>query len=255
MFILIDKFLEKLNIPASCEVNKTIFKKLFYENGSMNKQDKDIFASHINKITWLYSLKEDTINIQSYKDDENEYEEIAFIQAELNGELKFKRVSEIIQRTIPYPVILVFTYKNKILLNAVLKKINKADESKNTVGEFIFTDWVDFFNLSERETQFLDSLNIKGLSFDNFYKFYLDLVDRINLFNASKYQDDYESLMNKNVNEVNEISARIEELEKQILQFKNKIKKEAHFSRKVDMNINIKKLEMKKQSLINELKG
>lgn len=151
MFILVNEFIEKLNIPKECELNNTIFKKLFYENAYMSKQDKDMFASDINKITWLYSLKRDTINIQNYKDEECEYEEVEFIQVKINSESKVKRIAEIIQRTIPYPIVLIFNCENKVMLNAALKKINKVDESKNSVEEFIFTDWIDLNDLSQRE--------------------------------------------------------------------------------------------------------
>lgn len=250
---MINKFIEKLNIPANCQLNNTIFKKLFYENNYMSKQDKDMFASNINKIIWLYSLKKDTINIESYKDEECEYEEVEVIQVKLNSEFKIKKIAEIIQRTIPYPIVLIFSCENKMILNAALKKINKIDESKNSVEEFIFTDWIYLSDLSQREEDFLDSLNIKGLSFSNFYKFYLSFIDRINLFNASKYQNNFKSLKHKNPEEIKKISDEIKTLDNQILNLKSKIKKEINFNRKVDININIKKLQGKKQNLINKI--
>jgi hypothetical protein len=54
---------EYLNIPSTCVVGNTIFKKLFYENADLSTSDKDLFVDSINKITWLYCLKPETINI------------------------------------------------------------------------------------------------------------------------------------------------------------------------------------------------
>ncbi|MBV1818129.1 DUF4391 domain-containing protein [Clostridium cochlearium] len=250
---MINKFLEKLNIPKFCELNNTIFKKLFYENTYMSKQDKDIFSNNINKIIWLHSLKSENINIESYKDEECEYEEVEFIQVKLNYESKIVRIAEIIQKTIPYPIVLIFNYENKIMLNVALKKINKVDESKNSVEEFIFTDWIDLNELSKREEDFFNSLNIKELPFSNFYKFYLGIVDKVNLFNASKYKNDFKALEYKNAEEIKNINDKINSLDTEILNLKSKIKKEIHFNRKVEMNIHIKKLEGKKQSLIDKL--
>lgn len=250
---MIDKFLKKFNVPETCELNDTIFKKLFHENAGINKKDKDIFSNNINKIIWLYSLKKDTINIESYKDEKCEYEEVEFIQVKINSESKVKNIAEIIQKTIPYPIVLIFSHENKILLNAALKKINKIDESKNSVEEFIFTDWIDLSNLSKRKEDFLNSLDIKELPFSNFYQFYLGFVDKLNLFNASKYQNDFEALQHKNPQEIKNISEEIEVVDMKILNLKGRIKKETQFNRKVEMNIQIKKLELKKQGLINKL--
>lgn len=250
---MIENFLEKLSIPLECRLNNTIYKKLFYENASMNKRDKEIFTNNIDKIIWLYSLKKDTINIKPYKDEEKEYEEVEFIQVNLNSENKYKNIAEIIQRTIPYPMILIFTFENKILLNAAQKRVNRTDESRNTIEEFIYTDWIDLSNLAQREEDFINNLNIRKLSFINFYKFYSSFVDKINLFNASKYNENFNTIEDKNPKEIKEISDKIARLDMEISNLKNGIKKEVHFNKKVEMNINIKKLKGKRQVLISKL--
>lgn len=250
---MIENFLKKFNIPTSCEVNNTIFKKLFYENIFMSKVDKEIFHKNIDKILWLYSLKEDTINIRPYKDEVREYEEIAVIQVILLNDTKLKRISEIIQKTILYPLILIFKYGDKLLFNVAHKRINKADENKNTAEEFIYTDWVNLISLSDKEEQFIDSMNIKGFSFSNFYKFYSEVVDRINIFNASKYQSDFVALNNIGSIEVKAIVDEIEKLNIKILELRSKLKHEVHFNKKIDMNIEIKKTQIRKESLIESL--
>ena len=55
-----------LNIPDSCFIGNTIYKKLFYENADLSTNDKSLFTDTISKITWLYCLKPDTINISAY---------------------------------------------------------------------------------------------------------------------------------------------------------------------------------------------
>jgi hypothetical protein len=251
--MVIEDFFKEFNIPASCVVNNTIFKKHFYENADLSKVDKEIFQKDIDKILWLYSFKEDTINIRPYKDEVREYEEIAVIEVVLLNNTKIKRISEIIQRTIPYPVILLFQYGDKILFNAAHKRINKADENKNTVEEFIYTEWINLVSLSHREEQFVHSMNIKGFSFSNFHRFYSDVVDRINIFNASKYQSNFETLNTKGAVEVKAIADEIEKLDVQILELRRKLNHEIHFNKKIEMNIEIKKIEIRKKGLIESL--
>lgn len=244
---------DKFNIPKSCEVGNTIFKKLFYENADLKKKDKEIFVNDIDRIIWRYSFKEDTINIQSYKDEQREYDEIAFIEVLLKEDSKVKLIAEIIQRTIPYPLLIVFKINNKVLINVGHKRKNLSDESKNTVEELIYTDWIDLSSLTNREEQFLNNLDITGYSFSNFYRFYSDIVDNIILFNASIYIDDYLVLKDKNSVKVKEISDKIKELDNILIDLKNRIKKEIHFNKKIKLNIEIKDLEKQRESLIHEL--
>jgi hypothetical protein len=242
-----------MKIPSSCYVGNTLFKKLFYENASMNAKDKDIFKDHIKKITWEYSFKPNTINIQPYKDDEREYEEVALIAVDLEEDSKYKRIAAIIQKTVPYPLILVMKYDNRVIVNVAHKRINKNDEMKDTVEELIFTEWIDSEHLEEREISFIESIELNSLSYSNFYRFYCDFVDRINKYNASQYSEEiYAKDMESG--QLKLITDEIEEIEKQILSLRSNLKKEKHFNKKMKLNIEIKKIEEKKVKLIEKLK-
>jgi hypothetical protein len=234
---------EKMNIQASCEVGNTIFKKLFYDNASMNAKDKEIFKDNIKKITWKYSLKEDTMNIPAYKDCEREYEEIAIIEVELEVEAKHKRIAEIIQKTIPYPLILVFLCNGKALLNLAHKKTNKANENQSFIEDMIFTDWI------EKTSVITSQLDIKKMRFINFYALYFDIFDTVSIINLKKY-----ILIDVDIKgeKARFILNQIELLDKEISNLKLKLLTETQYNRKVEMNINIKQLEGKRKTIIKE---
>lgn len=246
---------KKMNVPIACEVGNTIFKKLFYENASMNNTDKDIFTNHIEKIIWKYSFKEENLNIKPYKTEELDYEEIAVIEVFLSDDSKYKRISEIIQKTVPYPLVLIFNIDDKILINTAHKRINRADISKNLVEDYIFSPWITLSNLRDNETQFLDSLEIMKFSFKNMYKFYHSFVEKINILNASFVTGDFDNLKAKDLEEVSSLSNEIEILNKDIERLKLELKKEQHFNKKVDLNMKIKKIESKRNILIERLKA
>jgi len=46
-----NNFYEKLNIPDSCIVDNTVFKKAFLDNAELLSSDKKIINEHIKKIT------------------------------------------------------------------------------------------------------------------------------------------------------------------------------------------------------------
>lgn len=251
---MFDIFIKELNIPAKCRVGKKIFKKVFYENASFNKRDKEIFTEEIKGIEWLFSLKSDTINIQPYMDEDKEYEEIAIIKVDVVSDKRIKKICEIIQKTIPYPLILIFNIEDEILINAALKRANKADESKNTIKEYLYTDWIDLYNLSDNEDKFLKSLNLNSLSFTNFYNLYMDIVNRINLLNATKYRKKYEVISDEKARDIKKISDAIENTDKEINDLRNKMKKAVGFNKKVELNMRIKQLKEQRKVLIEKLK-
>src|SRR5574344_1422522 len=131
-----------LNIPDSCFIVNTIYKKLFYENADLSNSDKSLFTDTINKVTWLYCLKPETINIPTYKDEVRDYPEIEVIEVLVHKDYKLKRIAEIIMRTIPYPMVLIFKLEDQRQFYVAHQRTSQSDSSMNTIEEFIATNWL-----------------------------------------------------------------------------------------------------------------
>ena len=104
-----DEFLEHLDIPSSCRLDKPVFKKLFLDNGVLDATDKKCLKDDISRVRWLYTLKPSTINIAAYGDDIREYPEVAVLHVELSNSSRAARIAHFINRSIPYPLVLLFT--------------------------------------------------------------------------------------------------------------------------------------------------
>jgi len=223
---------EKLNIPIQCEIDKTIFKKTFYENAPLTKTDKALFTDSISKITWLYCLNQDTLNVIPYKTTEREYIEIEVIEVELAEEKGIKRIAEIVMRAIPYPMMLFFKLGDKFQLYLSHQRFNFADNSKITLDKFESTEWFDC-NIS-----LWDKLDFKGFRYTNFFDMYSDIIDAVSLYNAiSITQDDITP------EQARELLRRNAEIENQLALLRAKLKKATEFNRKMEINMEIKWLE------------
>jgi hypothetical protein len=244
-------FYRDLNIPKSCHVGNTVFKKLFYDSGDLNKTDKELFTEQIDKIIWTFCFKPDTINIMPYHDEQREYTEMEIIEVRLHSDGKIKRIAKIIMRTIPYPMLLVFSLDNKIQLWAAHQRISLADQSRNTIEEFIFTDWVNLDKLTDKDKMLLQSLQLQNLSHVNYYRLYSDIVDRLITYNASKLTDGY--IEGKDADDVKVIYDKIAGIDQEIEKLRVGIKKESQLNRRVEMNIEIKKLESGRKELLGGL--
>ncbi len=246
-----NRIFKYLNIPPFCQVGNTIFKKSFYDNADFSKADRTIFTEQIDKLIWGYCLKPDTINIKPYKDDVREYSEIEIIEVKLNTDGKTRRIAEIIMRTIPYPMLLVFTLDNKMQMCAAHQRSSLADQSRNTVEEMIFTDWIDTDNLNDKDEMFLKSLEFKNLSQNNYYRFYSDIVDRLIVCNASKLIDGY--ITGKDAEEVKRVYDEILKIDALVKSLKLRVKSDDQINRRVEMNIEIRELEEKRKGLMGRL--
>ena len=230
-----------LNIPDSCFIGNTVYKKLFYENTDLSTSDKSLFTDTINKVTWLYCLKPETINIPAYKDEVRDYPEVEVIEVLVHKDYKLKRIVEIIMRTIPYPMLLIFKLEDKRQFYVAHQRTSQSDSSKNTIEEFIATDWLD------SDSALFAKLDIKQMRFTNFYALYSDIVDAISIYNLSAIMQ-----MDENITgtEARQLSAKIEDIEQEIVSLRSKLKKESQFNRKMELNIEIKRLEQNKNKLL-----
>lgn len=222
----------KLNIPDECRINRTVFKKMFYDNAALSKGDKNLFVDSIDKITWIYCLNQDNMNVPAYATEEREYLEIEVMEVELSDNKGIKRIAEIIMRAIPYPMMLIFCFEGKYQLWTAHQRFNLADNNKITLEEPICTEWQD------ADSNLWDRLNISNFRYTNFFDMYSDIVDTIAVFNAEK-------LTNKEISsdEARELLRSNAEIDSQIAALRAELKKATEFNKKMEINMKIKKLE------------
>jgi len=244
---MIETFLKNLNIPSSCHIGRRLTKKQFLENFTLTANEKKILSSDIEKITLAFLLNKENINIQPFLDEERDYTEIAFIVTEIKNPNRLKRISTVIQH-IPYPLIIFFVDKNRLSINISPKRINKNDTKKLVVEESFFTEWIELDNLNKMEDDFLKSLQIENHPFSDFLSFYNSYLDKILAFNASKYSGILHTNQKTKV-----ILHEIEHCEIEIVELRNRIKKETNFSEKVNLNIELKRLKDKVKSLKRDI--
>jgi hypothetical protein len=242
---MIECFLEKLNIPESCYLGKSIFKKLFLENGQLDITDKKALKDDVDKIRWLYTLKPTTINITAYQDKQREFLEVEVLQVELTSNARTKRIAAFIHKTIPYPLLIIFSHGDQMALSVAEKRINQADKSKWLVEEVWLTEWINLNQPTSAENEFMAACAVKNLSFTNFYSFYEDIKSRVIALNAhckknGAHKGSFElGTKERTLTRLQDLK-QIDELERKTAELKAALKKESQFNRKLELNVEIK---------------
>jgi hypothetical protein len=253
--MMLDEFYQFMMVPESCALHKRIFKKHFYENGKLNAADKKAFSEDITNIEWRYTIKPSTINIPRFEDEQREYLEIAFLQIELNSRKRAGRIAQVVQKTIPYPLIIIFECNDHIALNLAEKRINRADSNKIVTETFYDTNWIDLGAPKLWQQEFLKDFCIKNFSYRDLCAFYQDALKRIIALNCAEHNERYalesgEGLLTENrARSLKEI----EKLHQEQGEIRNKLKSEKNMGTKVQLNTQMKKANDRIEAIKREL--
>lgn len=118
------------NLPKSCEVNKFIPKKTFYEKIGISTTIKNEFVNLIDKIVWKYKLSQDTLGVNKTE----KIEEIQIFEMALKEKKFPKNIIKVITKAIPYQILFVIRYNDEVCYSI-------------KVDDIYFTDWNENINI------------------------------------------------------------------------------------------------------------
>jgi len=241
---MIDALYQKMAIPDACHLGKRVFKTLFHENAVLGATDKKAFREDIDTITWQYTLKPATIPISAYEDDRREYLEVALLQVNVHTPKRIGRIAEVIQRAIPYPLIMVFSWETKCALSVAQKRFSQAERGAIVAEDIRTTQWIDLEAPSALEEEFLCSLAVPTLPHTNFYAFYSAIMDRCIALECARFTGKYcpSVVPEERESRLSRLAAS-RALEDRIAERKAAIRTETQFNRQVELNAEIKRLE------------
>jgi len=281
--MLLSKIYEQLNLPDKTYLGTRVAKKQLIENSQLSSSDKKAVQEDIEAIIWRNTLKNTTLNIAPYHetieannestdklDSDSyvlEYNEIAVIEVTIRSTTRAKKIAELIQRAIPYPILLVLHLKHvtaenepSIILNLATKRLSKADHSKLKVERFYQSPAFTITQLTSDsiEDVFLKSLSVEKQSFVNFYEFYMGWVKQFLDLEKSKHTNEFTESDNQSVDIAQaksqaQLLDSISSLESKLAGIRKKITQEGQINRKVELNIQAQKIKNQLSILKSEL--
>lgn len=231
-----------LEIPDSCRLDKPVFKKLFLDHVDLDVTDKKALSEDVERIRWRYALKPETINLAAYVDSQREYLEVAILTVELVDVKRVDRLSSLIHRAIPYPLIIVFEFDGRLSFSVAEKRINQADKTKLVLEDRWLTAWIDATSPSPQHEAFLASIGLSRLPSSNFYALYQAFVSQVIAFVASERTGKFNAVTVEVARYHAETLQKISMLEREIAETRTKLRKETQMSGKIELNSKIKKL-------------
>ena len=254
-----DQLLKALGLPEASRVDRRVPKKVFLERGDFGASDRRLIQEGIEELQWVAALKPNTVGIPAFQDELREYLEISVILVTTHEGSRNSRLSELLHRSIPYPLLLVLDSLSGIDLSVAHKRISMS-EKKRTVVEQEYRTMPRSSNVTDSlEKTFLDSLNISLLyPAADLFVLYQKWIDRIVAQNVSTITNHFRipELPGESEGLLKEVES-FTNLEKDLSLLRSKAVKEKQMARRVDLNLEIKReekrLEKIKVALLNKI--
>jgi hypothetical protein len=242
-------------IPDKAILNSKISKAFFLKHFQLSSAEKRFLNQDIENMTWIASLRPNTVNISALVTDVQSFEEIQIIICQLRVDLKnnLQKVTELIQKYLPYPVLLVIEDEHEFILNSAEKFINKNDSQKRTIGKYFSTPAINKLYKNDLVTELLKALNFSELDRTNLKTTYQSYVEALTRYKAAQHTGRFEKKHHSRTNEDMEYLLKIEELEKEINILTNKIQKESMINKKVEYNVQLQKHRLQIEELKQNL--
>lgn len=232
-----------LQLPDRCIINKKITKAFFKRNFELTSAERSLIDdSHIiGDINWMASVSPTTSNIVAYKDDQFLIEEVQIISVLINMEFErnYQKIAELIQKYIPYPILLFMFNINSFVLNTFDKKVNQNDSSRRTIEKRYFSNAIIKGNAGEIQKGFLESLKFANLDKTNLQTYYNAYTQRIISLQVSNLNGTFQPRTHSRTQQDMYRLEKIEQLNNEINSLKILAKKETQLNQRVQLNLTI----------------
>lgn len=237
-------YIGALGLPAGARVDQRVPKKLLLEHGAPTTSDKRQIQDGIEELLWIAALKPSNIGVPAFKDEVREYLEIAVLTASLRSGAEATRLTELIHRAIPYPVMLWTEQGGAVGLSLAHKRWSQGQAGEVVIEDVRRTAAFRAESLTAYATAFLASLALSGLPAGNLYALYQGWLDRVAALKAATVTGAFAlpATAERATAQRGALVARAT-LQRDLATLRAQAEREKQVNRRVELNLAIRRLE------------
>lgn len=119
--------LAALDLPTGVRNDLRLPKKTLIEQGARSAADRRYLHDGVDEAHWHAALKPTTVGIPAFRDERREYGEIVVLSAIVRPGAPVDRLTELLHRAIPYPVLLFVSAESSLWLSLAHKRKSEAE--------------------------------------------------------------------------------------------------------------------------------
>lgn len=246
--------LDALALPADAKVEQRVPKKLLVEQGAPTAADKRQIQDGMEELQWVAALKPTNIGVPVFRDADHEYLEVAVLTTVFRKNAKVVRLTELIHRAIPYPVLLVSSFTDagtsttgaQLQISAAHKRFAQNEAGKFVVDEILTTNPFALDAVPSPTAQaFLKTLALSQLPTRELFAFYQGWIDAIVGLAAASITGKFTLPESpEQMRQMRESIAKHSQILTELSALRAQAVREKQMNRLVELNMNIKRLEL-----------
>ncbi len=243
-----------LALPDGALVDRRVPKTLLIENGVSTADDKRRIREGVEEIRWLAALKPTTVGVAEYRDATREYLEIAVLTLTLRSVVRPRRLTALVHRAVPYPVLLIAWQGDTPAISLAHKRWSQGEAGKTVVEGDIVSARLWDGGINKLTATFYDALAINQQPTSMLYALYQGWIDTVQALRAGRVTGNF--LIPTSELEAKDRAAALEEyalLESRITELSASARTEKQISRQVDINLELKRLRTNRDALRTSL--
>jgi hypothetical protein len=237
-------FIAALDLPPSARVDQRVPKKLLVENGAPTAADKRHINDGIEDLHWMAALKPSTIGVPEYRDTVREYLEIAVLSLVLRPIAKGGRLTELVHRAVPYPVVLVAEHQSKLSVSLAHKRWSQGEAGATVLDGDVFGIDLNGVISPELLESFHESLSLVRQPKSSLFALYQGWVNTVLALQAATISGTF--AIPTSAEQADARRQALQEcarLETEMARIRSAAAKEKQIARQVELNVELKRLQ------------
>ena len=233
-----------LDLPPSCRVDQRVPKKLVIENGAPTAADKRHINDGIEDLHWIAALKPTTVGLPDYRNEVREYLEVAVLSLELRPGAKIGRLTELVHRAVPYPVVLITEQHPELTFSLAHKRWSQGEAGVTVLDGEVFIVALDKVTNAALLTAFAEALPLTSQPRVSLYALYQGWIDTVLALRAACLNGTF--AMPASAEQADARRQALQEIaliESEMARIRSAAAKEKQVPRRVELNIELKRRE------------
>jgi hypothetical protein len=233
-----------LEVPAAARVDQRVPKKALVEHGAPTAADKRRINEGVEEVLWFAALKPTTIGVPAFRDPNRDYLEVAVLRARLRAEAQGDRLTTLIHRAIPYPLILIATQGDALTVSLGHKRHSQSEAGATVLDGDLLVASPDAGQHPTVGEEFVSAMALVRQPRTDLLVLYQGWMDTVTALRAAQVTGVFAVASSPEMAAARRMAlAECERLEAQMAGLRAAATKERQVARQVELNLEIKRVE------------
>lgn len=249
-----EEVLAALQLPQAAHLSQRIPKKLLVEHGAPTATDKRRINEGIEEMRWCAVLKPSTIGVPAYRDEQREYLEIAVLTLRLRPQARAARLAHLTHRAIPYPVFLIVAQHSSVTISLAHKRWSLGETGATVLDGGAVEAVIPLDDPEPFEPTFLEALALASQPRSNLRDLYDGWVETVEALLSARFTGTFGPAESaQHIDSRRQALNELAQLDTEIARVRSAAAKERQIARQVDLNLQLKCLEARRATMLDQL--